>query len=40
LKGRDRKVDEGIIRKYIIKEDEISKMESVECGLVVVIRLL
>jgi len=40
LKGRDRNVDEWITRKCILKEQEISKMESVDCGLAVVIRLL
>jgi hypothetical protein len=40
LMGRDRNVDERIIRNYILKQHEISKMESVDCGLAVIIRLL
>ena len=37
--GRDRNVDERIIRKYILKRQEVSKTESVDCGLAVAIRL-
>jgi len=38
--GKDRKAEERIIRKYILKQQVISKGESVDCGLAVVIRLL
>ena len=41
LMGRDRKVDERIIRKHIFKKQHgVSNMESIDCGLAVVIKLL
>lgn len=40
LMERDRNVDERIIRKYILKQHEMSKMQSADCGLAVVTTLL